>query len=166
MSRSGERAFKQCNVKVIEFGRRVAVYPPQNPGSLDASERIILDEEDVSPEQRQRSSVRGYNATLHCPRTQDDERVRIESTKRSHHSQLEALKSVSKLAGELLCEDCMFSGMDPVAVSEQRQKLAKAEIERLETYQHLSAARAELQQVEAAHFGPLPQLPSSEATTT
>jgi hypothetical protein len=135
-----------CDVRTVEFRRRIRVYED------DREKYKILDESDVTPGQRENSKINGYSARLHCPRIEDDQYVNVESATYHHSTQVEALRSVRALASELLCRTCMFSGMTPVEVAHQRAELARAEVERTQAFSELAQARqlaiAELQAVE------------------
>ncbi|MDB5185294.1 MAG: hypothetical protein JWN38_1102 [Candidatus Saccharibacteria bacterium] len=141
MSRAGKKSFEQCDVKSVIFTRRIRVFQDE---SRSVSKSIVLDENDVTPEQMQVSQTRGYRATLQCPRLEDDPRSSIESESRVHATQLDALESMKRLAGEVICRDCRFSSMTPVEISHERAQLATAEAERAEAYRLREIALREL----------------------
>lgn len=134
MSRKGRKAFRQCDVKVVEF--KDFVYTDDERQETTLAEIPSEDSRILS----------GSSAVLHCPRTEDD-KVNVESRYSNHPTRPEALDSVEELAGKLLCEDCMFSTMTPVEVSIARKDLAAAETERIKAYQALEEARQEIEQV-------------------
>lgn len=142
MSLKGYKAFNRCDVKVVEFKRRIRVYT-DNRRTKSAS--LVLFDEEVTPEQRQNSRISGYGAALHCPRIEDDDRLTIESDGYSYETQSGALISLRRLAGELICRDCRFSTMTPVEVSIERRKLNEAETERLQAHAQYLAALAEIE---------------------
>jgi hypothetical protein len=119
MSNNGKKAFRRCDVKVVEF--KDFVY------DKDAKNRKVLSDNPSEDTRR----LFGYSAVLHCPRTEDD-RVSITSQFTNHSSRIKALKSVEKLAGALLCRDCRFSNLTPAEVSMDRAALARAEKDRIE----------------------------------
>lgn len=136
MSRAGNKAFERCDVGVVEFGDYVYT---KGKGKKDVFERG-----DESGTDKDKMHA-GYHATLHCPRTEDD-RISVTSEYESDMTKVEALNSLKKLAGELVCRNCRFSSMSPVDVSNERAELARAEAERTEAFTALEQAREELRQ--------------------
>lgn len=137
MSRAGRKAFNRCDVKVVEFKDFVYV---------DDDEKKVELSSNPSEDTR---FYAGTGAILHCPRT-EDERVNIESQYGNHSSRLDALASVGRLAGELLCKDCRYSAMNPVEVMQERAALARAEAERLDGMRLRAEAIAELAKIDPA----------------
>lgn len=150
MSRKGNRAFDRCDVKVIEF--KDLVYKKGKEGPTEVAKNPSEDSRILA----------GNSAVLHCPRTEDD-RVNVESQFTNHSSRQVALNSVRSLAGVLLCATCRFSNMNPVEVSEERARIARAEAERIEAFGLRDAALLELnQRLQRPAPGELPQLPPAE----
>lgn len=144
MSRVGNRAFKGCDVKSVEFIRRVRVFtgPEDEDGERPS---IIKFDVDVTPEERESSYINGYGAKLHCPRIEDGDSKPVEV---SYHNNTElgALSSLRTLAGELLCSECRYSGMTPAQVSIERAKFAEAEAERIKAFGLRAEAIQELEE--------------------
>lgn len=138
MSRSGNKRFDQCDVKIVEFTRHIR----------DSSTGHIVEEKDRDPDKDY--VLRGYRGSLHCPRTEDD-RVSVDSVTRSHPTQLEALNSVRKLTGNLLCSTCKYSTMTPLEISQERAAVARAEVDRLEAFTSRAQALAELALIDPAY---------------
>jgi len=151
--RAGRKAFDECDVKRVEFKTFVWEVDEENK----PTHRRVLSGD---PSEDTRTSA-GHGAVLHCPRTEDD-KVFVQSESNTHYSRNEALRSVRKAAGNLLCRDCQFATMTPVQVSIERTELANAERARIEAYHALDEARAELEA--AARPIPLPAVenPASE----
>ena len=127
---SGKQSFDRCDVKTVEIISR-------------ATKGILNYDSSVAPEGAIHS---GYRAKLHCPRIEDDDRLKVSSNNLNYSYQSEAVRSVRKIAAQLICRDCMYSDMTPVQVSIARKEFANAETERVKAYQALEAAREEIEQ--------------------
>ena len=147
MSRSGNKAFDRCDVRVVEFGH--FLYLEDRDGDFDY-------ENDIPEDDRNKRFHAGYHATLHCPRTEDD-RISVTSEYESEMDKSYALKSLKKLAGELVCHDCRYSSMTPAEVSQDRAKFLRAETERVEALTALEQARDELRLVTPQLLPPKPE---------
>src|SRR4051812_6956357 len=103
----GEKAFNECNVRVVEVVEMV--YAEGNEGKKVRAN-------DPSTDSR---IFAGNGAVLHCPRT-EDQRVDIASQYSDHDSRLEAYKSLREIAGKMLCDGCIYASMTPLQVAEER----------------------------------------------
>jgi hypothetical protein len=128
--KQGQKSFENCNVRVVEFHN--IHLDPSTGGQYH----------DAGPDKKTDLWYKhlGYSAVLHCPRTDDDARTHIDSSTLAN-TKPEALDQVKDLAGALLCHNCIFSSMDPVAVTQHRIALAQAETLRLEAFTELAKAR-------------------------
>lgn len=131
MFKEGQRAFDRCDVKVVEF--KSFVYKQSSAG-----EKALA----TNPSEDMRIHA-GDGAVLHCPKTEDD-KVAIESQYTNYPTRQAALKSVRKLAGDLMCKNCRFSSMTPSEVSNDRAAFARAETDRIEATIAYDAAMKEL----------------------
>lgn len=134
----GRKQFNRCEVKVVEFSRYAK---HKEEGFLEDAEAV----DKLPPDERKNYFLFGYTAELDCPRT-IDERIKVENS-RHHKTQVEALEEVGNLAGRLLCQNCRYHCMDPVAVSTERAALTRAEAERLEAVTERESALKELKEV-------------------
>lgn len=83
-----------------------------------------------------------YVATLDCPRVQD---LGLEvKGDLSTETQPRAKEQLKKVAGAIVCGDCIYSGMTDVQISTSRTERDQAELTRIKTHQALEEARIEL----------------------
>ena len=132
---SGKQSFDRCDVKTVEIIGRSAFIKEGRQWNSDTKN---------APEG---SWHFGYRAQLHCPRIEDDERLKISSNNKNYNYQSEAVRSVRSIAAQLICRDCMYAEMTPVQVSIARKDFAKAETERIQAYKALEAAREEIEKI-------------------
>lgn len=151
MSRAGNKAFRGCDVKSVSFTEFVFIGPGKSNPTVS---------EHPSSDVRQ---FAGNAAKLICPRVEDD-KIQIDSQLTNHPNKKAALKSVEKLAGELVCGDCRYATMTPVEVSIARTDFARAEANRMEAYQALLEGYDEVNRISAERGLP-PSLPGSVASS-
>ncbi len=132
----GKKRFDNCQVAKVSIGQLVFV---MRDGEAVRVQRSKLREN----EKWHREG--GYTATLHCPRTEDEDGVEVSTRAEVRWSQNEARRELRNTAARLVCATCVYHSMTPVEVSITRKELAEAELERIEAYKRLCEARAELE---------------------
>lgn len=150
MSFKGKRAFRRCDVKTVEIKRHV--YPNDvrteyYGGTIRPAKREDIQFREPEVEGISEKQIYGgSSAILHCPRT-EDERVNVQSQYDTHAGDAYALKSLEKIAGELLCANCRYSSMSPAEVAQDRAAETRAEADRIEAVVAREKAMLELAEV-------------------
>jgi hypothetical protein len=138
----GERAFRKCDVQEIKF-EHLAFFDPTRK-KLNRAKHVPVDK---YPERLDA----GYFAILECPRSQHEN---ITSEYTAGYNKIEALKSLRRLAGELACQDCPFSGMTRAEAIQEQAKETNAEAALLEAQRLRTLALQELAAIDPAFQDP------------
>lgn len=97
-------------------------------------------------------TIDNYRATLDCPRLgENDQRP---TTEHSYDTQDQALESLGRHVGKLICETCVFAGKTRIEVmgiqqqeAEAERDLLRAQRERIEAQEALRQAQTEVDEI-------------------